>query len=371
MDWLKEVTEKINKKMKSESARVGGDFIPYTPINGKYEQEFGGHTIYWWTNGFWGGILWQMYAATKDEQYKIMAEKVEKKLDEALYGFEGLHHDVGFMWLHTAVANYRLTGNAESKRRGLIAANVLAGRYNPNGKFIRAWNMDRTGWMIVDCMMNIPLLYWASDVTGDPRFKAIAMNHADTTMRYTVRDDGSCNHIIILDPNTGEFVDNPAGQGYESGSSWSRGQSWALYGFALSYHYTKKPEYLSTCKRIANYFIANVCSSGYVPLVDFRQPPEPVLYDTTAGTIAACGLLALSDVLPTYEGTMYKTAALNILQSIDQKHCNWDPDYDSIVQNGTGSYHTTMNDIHIPIIYGDYFFIEAVNRLNKVDFLIW
>ncbi len=370
MEWLSNVTEKLNIKMKAQAARVGGSFIPYTTTDGFYKQEFGGHDIYWWTNGFWGGILWQMYAATKDELYKTEAEKSDDRLSEALVGFEGLHHDVGFMYLHTSVANYRLTGNEESKRRGLMAANLLAGRYNPNGHFIRAWNLDRIGWMIVDCMMNIPLLYWATEVTGDPRFKTIAMEHADTTMKYTVRPDGSCNHIVIFDPHTGEYLENPAGQGYASGSSWTRGQAWALYGFALSYLYTKKEDYLATSKKIAHYFIANVHSTDYVPLVDFRQPPEPVRYDTTAGTIAACGLLALADLVEPLEKDLYRNAAINILKGIDEKHCDWSPERDSIVQYGNEAYHNEAGN-HIPIIYGDYFFIEAINRLNNVDFLIW
>ena len=195
--WVNEIYEKMEQKLYAECARMG-EKIPYWTVGGVYEEDYAKKDIYWWTNGFWSGILWQLYHATKNELYLETARKNEDLLDQALHGFIGLHHDTGFMWLHSAVADYRLTGSEEAKVRGLNAASVLAGRYNPNGKFIRAWNPecveegeDCTGWIIVDSMMNIPLLYWAGQITGDPRFQQIAVNHADTVASYLVREDGS------------------------------------------------------------------------------------------------------------------------------------------------------------------------------------
>ena len=311
-----------------------------------------------------------MYHATGEELYKNAAEGVEDELDKAFDIYTGLHHDVGFMWLHSAVADYRITGNERSKARGLHAANLLAGRYNPRGKFIRSWNRDRSGWVIVDSMMNIPLLYWAEEVLQDPRFGYIAMDHADTVMGKIVRGDGSCNHIIVLDPTNGELLDTPGGQGYASGSAWSRGQTWAIYGFALSYRYTGKKEYLETAKKVANYFIAQTDRTGHVALVDFRAPEEPVYWDSTAAACAACGLLEVAEHVDKSEKRFYVEAAVKMLKATDEKFCNWDPKYDSIVQMGSGSYHTT-HDKHVPIIYGDYFFIEAVLRLLGKDILLW
>ncbi|MFC4305121.1 glycoside hydrolase family 88 protein [Cohnella boryungensis] len=368
--WLDEVWNKVQAKMSAEVDRVG-DRIPYIPVDGNYREDKGETDIYWWTNGFWPGMLWQMYHATREEKYRSAAEGVEVRLDKAFDGYDGLHHDVGFMWLHSAVANYRLTGNERSRTRGLHAANLLAGRYNPRGKFIRAWNDDCTGWTIVDCMMNIPLLYWASEQTRDPRFAYIAKDHADTTLVRTVRPDGSCNHIVVLNPENGDFAEAPGGQGYESGSSWSRGQSWALYGYALSYTHTKEERYLAAAKQIAHYFIANVATTDFVPLVDFRAPAEPVLWDTTAGVCAACGLLEIADAAGELEKPLYLNAAINILRATDRRFCNWNIGEDSIVANGTGSYHGRNGDFAVPIIYGDYFFIEAVLRLRGQDFLIW
>ena len=367
--WINEVWDKLQIKIFAETKRMG-EKIPYIPVNGVYPDQ-GKSDIYWWTNGFWGGILWQMYYATKNDVYRETAERLEARLDQALDGYDGLHHDVGFMWLHTAVANYRLTGNERSKTRGLHAANLLSGRYNPRGKFIRAWNDDCTGWTIVDCMMNIPLLYWASGVTDDPRFTFIAKDHADTTLEKTVRSDGSCNHIVILDPENGDFVEAPGGQGFESGSSWSRGQSWALYGFALSYHYTKDERYLSVAKRIAHYFIANVSGTDFVPLVDFRAPFEPICWDTTAGVCAACGMLEIADSVGEHEKSLYRNAAINILKATDRRFCNWNIEEDSIVGGGSVAFHGRNGDLDVPIIYGDYFFIEAILRLRGQSFLVW
>lgn len=241
--WLDSVYEKLAAKMSAEAQRIG-TMIPYTPREGKYHDLDMQDGIYFWTNGFWPGMLWQMHNATGEEVYRTTAEGVEERLKEALTGFEGLDHDIGFLFLPSSVANYRKTGNLESRRRGLMAANLLMGRFNPVGRYIRAWNKSYwagdkvSGWMIIDCMMNIPLLYWAAKETSDPRFKHVAIAHAKTAQQYIVRPDGSCNHIVVFDSETGEFLDNPAGQGYGSGSAWSRGQSWAVYGFTLSYLHT-------------------------------------------------------------------------------------------------------------------------------------
>lgn len=220
----RELTDQIAAKLAAE-VRRNGDIIPYIAEDGVYKTDMRQKNLSWWTNGFWAGLLWQMYHAVGAAEFKATAEKTEGWLDEAMADFTGLHHDVGFMWMLSAVADYRLTGNEKSRIRAMHAATLLAGRYNPNGRFLRAWNGDKTGWMIVDCLMNLSLLYWASDETGDPRYAEIAQNHADTALRVLLRPDGSCNHIAVLDPVTGELTGAPAGQGYAPGSSWSRGQS--------------------------------------------------------------------------------------------------------------------------------------------------
>lgn len=373
---LNEIYDKIDLKLSAEAARMG-DKIPYFPVNGIY-PDMREKNIAFWTNGFWAGMLWQMYYSNKKELYKEVAMRSEVTFDDVLSQFEGLHHDVGFQFLHTAVADYRLTGNPRSRTRGLHAATLLAGRFNPGAGYIRAWNIDKTGrwgkdlagWMIIDSLMNIPLLYWAGEELKDPRFADIANRHADTALRYIVREDGSCNHIVIIDPVTGELLDNPGGQGYASGSSWSRGQAWAIYGFALAFTHTGKEEYLNAAKKIAHYFIANIAATGFVSVSDFRAPKEPVYWDTTATACAACGLLHIAGLVTEHEKELYYDNAVLMLNALEQLHCNWNPEEDGILQNGTVLY-GQHDDTHVPIIYGDYFFVEGILRLMNKDFLIW
>lgn len=366
---LLDIYEKIDTKLQAECARLG-EKIPYIPENGRYRKDMREVNHSWWTNGFWAGMMWQMYHSTGNETYRETARYSEAALDKAMADYLGLHHDVGFQFLHTAVADYRLTGREEARARGLHAANLLAGRFNVTGEYIRAWNLDKPGWMIVDCLMNIPLLYWAGEELKDPRYADIADRHAHTAIHVLQRPDGSCNHIAIFDPSTGELLKCPGGQGYGSGSAWSRGQAWAIYGFALAYSHTGRQEYLDAAKRTAHYFIGNAALTGFVPLTDFRAPKEPVSLDTTAGACAACGLLQISEHVPELEKPLYYDSAVKMIMALADGHCNWNPDEDGILLNGTVAY-GRAGETHVPIIYGDYFFTEGVLRLLGKSFMIW
>ena len=364
--WLEDVAARLHTKMTYAVCKAREvDYIPYSTENGQWKPVH----IHWWTNGFWPATMWQMYLATRDELFRDEAIRTEKMLDVNLEDFEGLSHDVGFMWLIQSGVRYALEGNKDSYARTMRAAQHLACRYNPNG-FIRAWNGEgREGWAIVDCMMNLPLLYWASEVSGDPRFRLIAMKHADTAMDVFVRPDGSCNHIIIFDAETGEVLDNPGGQGYESGSSWSRGQAWALYGFTLSYLHTGRQVYLDTAKRVANYFISQI-TDDYIPRCDFRQPAEPVLKDNTAGAVAAAGLLVLSRQLPELEAVTYYDVAVKMLRAMEREDINWELNDPALLQRCTAAYHDIPGR-HITMNYADYFFVEAIHMLRGQKMLFW
>lgn len=376
--WANEVSEKIKRKMKVVAQRSRG-IVPYTTVDGRFD-DWTQKDICWWTNGFWGGMMWQLYHATGEEVYRENAEELERKLDANLMSSRGMDHDSGFKWLPTSVANYRLHKNPDSKNRGLLAANDLAGRFNPAGRFIRAWNDDgdgsKAGWAIIDCMMNLPLLYWAYEETNDPRYLQIATMHADTAMKYFIRQDGSSNHIVAFDPMTGEFVQSFGGQGAFNGSSWTRGQAWALYGFYFSYRHTrnvsgfeeKSEAYLNTAKRVANYFIANIPENGLIP-VDFRQPGDCTWEDSTAAAIAACGLLELAECVCPQEKHVYYNAALKLLKALEEKRCNWDEACDNLLEKCTAAYHDEEHEFSI--IYGDYYFIEAIWKLTGQELFIW
>ncbi len=373
--WALEIEKKISDKMLSVVLR-NKNVIPYTTENGSF-IDLSEKDINWWTNGFWGGILWQLYELTGETVYKEEACLLEKKLDKVLMVWTGLDHDNGFKWLPTAVAHYRIDKNSESLNRGMLAVSNLAGRFNIKGSFIRAWNdwgdVDRKGMAIIDCMMNLPLLYWASEVSGDSRFKHIALAHANTTMKFFVREDGSVNHIVRFNPDSGDFIEALGGQGYGVGSSWTRGQSWGIYGFMLSYIHTREKKFLDTARKIADYYISCIPDDHLIP-VDFKQPYEPHIEDTTSAAIAACGFIelykALSEAGENAEiSEKYLNAAYELLKTLSEKRCVWDSSVDNILEKCTAAYHDERHEFSI--IYGDYYFIEAVMKLTGKDLFIW
>lgn len=364
--WLDDVVAKLKHKMPyaiEQAQKLDG--VPYTTNSREWlPGPFDG--ICWWTNGFWSGAMWQMYLMTGDEGYAAEARRGEEMLDAAFADFHHLHHDAGFMWRLSAGAQYDLTGDQRSYDRAIQAATILAGRYNPLG-FIRAWNIASPGLAIIDCMMNLSLLYWASEKGGDPRFRMIAMNHADTAMKYFVREDGSCNHIVVFDPETMEVKETPGGQGYAPGSSWSRGQGWAMYGFMISYRHTRKPEYLQTACKVADYFISCIGEDG-IPDADFRAPKEPVRKDNIAGALAACALIDMSREVEGEAAERYMAAAINLLQAMEAQDADWTLESPAIFRRCRAAYHGSE---HQTIQYGDYYFIEAINKLRGEKYWMW
>ena len=187
---------------------------------------------------------------------------------------------------------------------------------------------------------------------------------ADKVLKTHIRADGSVNHIVELDPDTGDIIRSYGGQGFCEGSSWSRGQSWALYGYALSYVHTGEQRYLDAAKRVAHYYIACVSATGYVPRIDFRAPEEPVLIDTTSGAIAASGLCEIAKSVGENERGTYLFAAEKILCALAE-YCDWDPETDGVLGMGSEAYNPGSDKgHHMPIIYGDYFFAEALYKLR-------
>ncbi len=375
--WAKEIFAKIDEKMSVVTLRSRDKLADGVDENHRHKVVHARD----WTSGFFGGLNVLLYNETKNEEYLKTAKRSEELLDEALGDFECLYHDVGFMWHILSGALYRLTGDKASKNRNLHAASSLFSRYvmydDAPGGFIRAWNhAHAVDWTIIDCMMNLPILYFASDLIGDDRFKRIAISHADMSIMDHLRPDGSVVHIAEHDRETGELVTTHGGQGIGVGSSWSRGQSWALYGFALSYIHTKEERYLDAAKQVANYFIANCCDD-WLPRVDFRAPAEPVMYDSTAGACAACGLLELARLLPENEGGMYMNAAINLLRALEEHFMDYDKDHDELLTYGTTRYPLDDDQmarcVHTPIIYGDYFFTEALLKIinGEDNFLPW
>lgn len=371
--WINEAWRDVWNKVEQSSQRIGARF-PHASVAGQYKLE----PASWWTAGFWPGLLWLLYESDREagETFKQLAIACEDQLNEVLLQFDKLDHDIGFMWSLTSVAQYRIEGTEASRQHALLAASALAGRFNIKGNYIRAWNPWREGernegWAIIDCMMNLPLLYWASETTRDPRFKHIAMAHADTVLKHFIRKDGSVYHIAIFDADSGEHIGYNGGQGYAIESGWSRGTSWALYGMALSYQYTGEQRYLDAAKQVAHYFIANLPDDA-VPVWDFRIPPEVTPYrDSSAGACAACGLLALAALVPTEQAALYRKQGERIIQSLYKNYGSFtDRQQEGMILHGTSHYPEQKN-LDVPLIYGDYFFVEGLARLRGSATIAW
>ena len=363
--WVDSLYEKIEEKLIRTATDVQ-DIIPYrVDENGKYtdkreDERVGG--VMWWTNGFYPGMLWLMYEHSGKEIFRKTAKKQELMLDEAFRKYDRLHHDVGFMWNLGAKPSYILEGDKDSRVRTIMASNILAARANIKGKYIKAWN--EPDFTIIDCMMNIPMLYWASREIDDDRYKHIAMMHADSTIKHHIREDGSVVHIADHYTDRDEIKCTLAGQGYAVGSAWSRGQAWAVYGFVLSYIHTNEQRYLDTAIKVTDYFINAAKKSNYKVLTDFCQPKEPFYIDNSAAVCAACGMIELSKIT---NDDKYLDAALKILMALEED-CDFTEENQSILQNCMEAYSAGEQ---LDLIYADFFLVEAILKLRGSKFLIW
>lgn len=366
-EWIEKTWEKLDYKLSKVTLR-SKEKLPYTTINGVHDDKK--HTeIDWWTNGFWGGLNWLMYKGTGKKVYSETAVNSENILRQNFDKCYLLHHDVGFMFHLTAGLDYKITKSKNAFNTNYLAAMCLMSRFNLKGKYIRAWNdSTATTWSIIDCLMNLPLLYWASEQLDDDRFIQVAKAHADTAMEQHIRKDGSVKHIVVHDEKTGKYVKNLAGQGYSEDSCWSRGAAWAIYGFALAYTYTKEKNYLDTAIKVAKYFISAVEKTNFLPLTDFLADKTPVKYDSTAGCCAACGLIEIAKHLTCPEKVFFIDNAIHLLKSIEKNCCDWSEENDGIVQMGMEAYCSADNKY---LIYGDFFFAEAILKFKNEDFLAW
>lgn len=364
--WINEAWDYARSKLSRTRGRIGATF-PNASYGGKYDAR----DLDCWTNGFWPGILWLAYRATGDEEYRSIAGRCEEQLDIPLQEYEQLHHDNGFLWSPSAVADYKLTGNRLSRRRGLIAASHLASRFNLKGNFIRAWLHEGSeGLAIIDCMMNLGLLYWASEELQDPRYRHIAVAHSEMALREFIREDGSVHHIVRFDPETGERIEALGGQGYSPDSAWSRGSAWAIYGFAIGFRYTGDLRFLNAARAAADYFAAHL-PEDLVPPWDFRAPADQLwAKDSTAAACAASGMLEIAGLLEGEASAHYRQLGAAITESLFRRYAPDSPEEEALITKGTGSFPANA-EVEIPIIYGDYFFLEALLKLKGEREIFW
>lgn len=352
-----EIIEKSNKSLNPRT--VKDNKIEYIPIDD-------------WTSGFFPGSMWFMYDLTKDQKWKNLGVKYTESLDSIKY--LTWHHDVGFI-IRTSYGNaYRVTKNPAYKAVIIEAAKSLATRFRPIPGVIQSWDEDRgwqgtKGWMcpvIIDNMMNLELLFEATNLSGDSSFRKMAISHANVTMENHFRKDYSCYHVVDYDKIKGGVRSKCTAQGYSDESAWARGQAWALYGFTVCYRETKDKRYLDLVDKIYNFIFTNkTMPSDLIPYWDFNAPNIPnEPRDVSAATIMASALYEMSS----FGKPEYKKTADIIVKTLSS------PAYLAIV--GTNGNFLLMHsvgsiphssEIDVPLNYADYYFLEALTRKKALE----
>lgn len=354
-------------------ANSEGNF--YTPGGNPYRDDD-------WTSGFWTGEVWLAYENTSDEarraQLRRAGEKqVETFLERINKKLAVNHHDMGFLFSPSCVAAYKLTGNIHARQAAVKAADQLMTRYQSAGGFLQALGDmhsadDRR--LIIDCLLNVPLLYWAAEVTGRERYRQVADNHIRTAMRYIIREDNSTWHTVFIDPD-GNFVRGATCQGYRDSSAWTRGQAWGIYGTAIAYKNTRRPEYIECFKRISDYFLRHLpedlCPFWDLSFGNGDEGKEP--RDSSSAAIAACGFLEMRKYLSEKDAGFYTSASKKLLLSLIRGYQVADPNISNgQLLHGVYARKTPFNTcknagVDECVIWGDYYFMEALNRLLNPD----
>lgn len=324
-----------------------------------------------WTSSFFTGMALLAWRTTKEESFLNQVLRLAPFYREKVFKhFMDTHHDLGFLYSLYSVALYKLTGDKEHRTVGLQAAELLAQRFNPQGNFIRAWGrmdeiespigngkMRTNNLAIIDSLMNLPLLLWAGNETGEARFREITTRHADMCLKCFVRADYSTNNIYHFDPNTWRPLGDP-NKGY-----WARGATWAIYGFALSYGYTRNEKYLEASVRLAKKFIASL-DEKVVPWNDFYEVPHPDrVRDASAGAIAVCGFQELA------RHCAADREITNARQSLLARLC--DDDYVDFSETCCGVQKRGQGGKNGYTSWGDYYLMEALDRELNGHEMFW
>ena len=330
-----------------------------------------------WTDGFWTGLLWLCYEYTGDEVFRVRAEE---NIDSFLHRVENRieldHHDLGFLYSISCVAGYKLIGSEKGKRAGILAADKLMERYNERDGFIQAWGAvgaKDNYRLIIDCFMNIPLLYWATEITGDRKYADAADKHYEKAANHVIRDDASAFHTFYFDCDTGEPVGGKTRQGFSDDSAWARGQAWGIYGIPLNYIQNHNPQSINLFKGMTNYFLN-------------RLPEDDVCYwdlifgdgsghsrDSSAAAVAVCGMHEMLKYLPEVEEdkVTYQCAMHRILRSLIDNYAGTKAEPGNpILYHGVYSWHSGKG-VDEGNIWGDFYYMEALMRFWKDWNLYW
>lgn len=327
-----------------------------------------------WTCGFWPGEIWLAYEHTGEGCFRAAAETLVDSFDVRIRKkIEVDHHDMGFLYTPSCVAAYKLTGSEQAKEAALLAADQLLTRFQPNGSFLQAWGpmgAKENYRYIIDCLLNLPLLYWAGEVTGDANYADIARRHTVTCLANSFRPDGSTYHTFFMNPD-GTPSHGETCQGYRNDSFWARGQAWGVYGSILSYRYTGEEQYLTTFRRALEFYLSRlpVDMVPYWDMIFTDGSGEP--RDSSSAAIVACGLLEAARLVPEKEGKRYEALAREMLGALAEGYAVKEPRPGTgLLLHGTYSkkspYNTcTPEGVDECTSWGDYFYLEALTRLTR------
>ena len=370
-DYTKALDYCVQQAAKTASSLTDRARMPRSIANGKKEWRMVDRRD--WTAGFWPGIEWYLYEYTKDEKWKQRAAQSQKMLTP-LIDSSAIDHDLGFVMYCSYGNGLRLTGNHDYKRVLLRAADTLARLYNSKVGTILSWPrvVPDVDWplrhnTIMDNMINLELLFWASKNGGDKRFYDIAVNHATTTMDNHFRPDYTSYHVVVYDTATGKKIKGITHQGYSDSSMWARGQAWAIYGYTMTYRETGEKTFLDFAQKVAEVYLERL-PKDLVPYWDFNDPAIPdAPRDASAACVVSSALLELSTMVANREkAKMYREKAEAMLKELSS------PRYQSGDVNNAFLLHSTGHkpnggEIDASIIYADYYYIEALLRAKKLN----
>lgn len=335
----------------------------YKPFPDIYETD--------WVAGFWTGMLWISYELTGNALYRAVAEAQFDDYQEKYDDFTSLwHHDIGFLYIPSIVAQYKITGAKKAKELGVKAARALANRYSDAAGIIQVRNQNAQGDFIIDCSMNVPLLFWASHVTGERQFFAKALSHMYRVAECMICDDASTVQHGQIDEVTGEILEMRKGGGQGGAECWSRGQTWVMYGLALAYRYAQDPSMLEMAKRVSNYFL-NRIPSDHICNWDLALTGDNDPRDASNAPIAACALLELSKHLEDNDPhkKLYYKAAVSMVRSLAEHYSTKGKESNGLIMHGVYVKDKLGDDECC--MWGDYFYMEALIRLKKDWELYW
>ena len=356
------------KQIDNGIEQFGDSFFPLdASVSGRYDCYYNRS----WIPGFWSGLLMLAYEATMDKKY---LDIVRKHLDSYEVRIKNLsdvcHHDIGFCYSPSCVAFYKLTGDERAKNTALMAAEVELQRYMENGKYIKAWGaMDdpKENRIIIDCLLNLPLLFWAAEESGQQKYREAAVNHLRWSVELLIRPDATTYHTYMMDFNEGAPIMPKTAQGCADDSIWSRGQAWAVYGLALAYGYTHDDSIAQKQIAATNKFI-ELLPPDNVPAWDMIFTDNMTLKDTSAAAIAVCGMLEMNRLLaPHKDRAGWEQKICDMMSALSERHLVGNkPGTSAILAHGTGSVPHGQG-INASVIWGDYYYMEALMRMYKPD----